>query len=201
MMFLRGLNLSLAALLAAGLFAGAAEADHNKRPRRVIVEDEYYPGPPIIRHVPGLRIFFGDYALTEEEFDELYGNGRRYRDDLDEPEPVKPRRKARDNAEEKAKQKQKTAKPAVKKAPESKSASAGTAKQTDQAKSVAKAAPSSGMSCEKASSVVTGYGFSSVTPSSCSGKVYAFNATRDGKSFAIKLDSGSGELTEVKKLP
>ena len=34
-----------------------------------------------------------------------------------------------------------------------------------------------------------------------SGKVYAFNAQRGGKSFAIKLDSASGELTEVKKLP
>ena len=47
------------------------------------------------------------------------------------------------------------------------------------------------LSCDKATSVVSGYGFSSVTPSSCTGKVYAFNATRDGKSFAIKLDSAT----------
>jgi len=33
----------------------------------------------------------------------------------------------------------------------------------------------------------------------CSGKVYAFNATRDGKPFSVKLNSSSGELTEVKK--
>ena len=56
------------------------------------------------------------------------------------------------------------------------------------------------MSCDKAGSIVSGYGFSSVNPTSCKGKVYAFNATRDGKSFTIKLDAASGELTEVKKL-
>ena len=53
-----------------------------EKPRRIIIEDDYYPGPAFIREIPGLRIFFGDYALTEEEFDELYGTGRRvYRDD------------------------------------------------------------------------------------------------------------------------
>ena len=50
-------------------------------------------------------------------------------------------------------------------------------------------------------SIVSGYGFSSVAAESCKGKVYAFNATRDGKKFAVKLDPASGELTEVKKLP
>ena len=57
------------------------------------------------------------------------------------------------------------------------------------------------MSCEKATAVVSGFGFSSVEAASCSGKLYAFNAKRDGKSFAIKLDPASGELKEVKKLP
>ena len=57
------------------------------------------------------------------------------------------------------------------------------------------------LSCEKATSVVSGFGFSSVEASSCAGKVYAFNAKRGGNSFAIKLDPASGELTEVKKLP
>ncbi len=192
-MFVRGITLSLAALLAAGMLAESAAADH--RPRRIIVEDDYYPGPAFIRGVPGLRIFFGDYALTEEEFDELYGNGnRRYDRRLEEPEErVKQKRKAAKQQQEKQDKKKTAAKPA-KPAGQDKSASA---KQADQKKTSA----ASGMSCEKATSVVSGYGFSSVTPSSCSGKVYAFNATRDGKSFAIKLDSGSGELTEVKKLP
>lgn len=195
-MLVRGITLSLVALLTGGMLAESAEAEH--RPRRIIIEDGYYPGPAFIREVPGLRIFFGDYALTEEEFDELYGNrNRRYDRRLEEPEErVKPKRKATKQQQEKKKT---AAKP--KPASEGKSASAGTGKQTNQKKAVTKTVPASGMSCEKATSVVSGYGFSSVTPSSCSGKVYAFNATRDGKSFAIKLDSGSGELTEVKKLP
>jgi hypothetical protein len=134
----------------------------------------------VLRHIPGIRIFFGDYALSEEEFDELYGTPQRaYSDDEDEAVPSKPARKASEREKQKPQKNKAAAKPAEQK----------------------KAAAASGLSCEKATSVVTGYGFSSVQPSSCSGKVYAFNATRDGKSFAIKLDSASGELTEVKKLP
>ena len=196
MMFLRGLNLCLAALLAIGLFAGAAGADQQKKPRRVIIEDEYYAGPAFIRRVPGLRIFFGDYALSEEEFDELYG--RRARRDAEayderyyEPELAKPKRKATKKKAEQSNKKKTAAKPA-KQAPQ---------KEASAAQKKAAPAKSTGLSCEKASSVVTGYGFSSVTPSNCEGKVYAFNAQRDGKSFAIKLDPASGELTEVKKLP
>ena len=65
----------------------------------------------------------------------------------------------------------------------------------------AKPLPGGPLSCDKATEVVSGYGFSSVEASACSGKLYAFNAKRDGKTFAIKLDPVSGELTEVKKLP
>ena len=57
------------------------------------------------------------------------------------------------------------------------------------------------LSCEKATSLVSGYGFSSVEAATCSGKLYAFNAKRGANSFAIKLDPASGQLTEVKKLP
>ena len=179
-MTLRGLTLSLAALLAFLATAESAHAAEDEAPRPIILAGNDDPGPPILRHIPGLRIFFGDYALSEEEFDELYGTPERaYRDEEDEPVPAKPNR----NASEREKQKQQKNKAAAKPAEPKKAAAA------------------SGLSCEKATSVVTGYGFSSVQPSSCSGKVYAFNATRDGKSFAIKLDSASGELTEVKKLP
>jgi len=186
-MFVRGITLSLAALFAFGIMAETASADnHGKKQRRIIVEEDgYYPGPPVLRHIPGIRILFGDYALSEEEFDELYGTPQRaYSDDEDEAVPSKPARKA----SEREKQKQQKNKAAAKPAEQKKAAAS-------------KAAAASGLSCEKATSVVTGYGFSSVQPSSCSGKVYAFNAIRDGKSFAIKLDSASGELTEVKKLP
>jgi hypothetical protein len=190
-MYVRGIVLTVLAVFSVGLIAESAEADHHKKPRRIIIEDEYYPpGPPIIRHVPGLRIFFGDYALSEEEFDELYGNGRRVYRDEDEYDRVAPKRKSVER-EKKKPAKKTTAKPAKPTRPDAQNGA-------EQKKTASKA---QGLSCDKATSVVSGYGFSSVTPSSCSGKVYAFNAMRDGKSFAIKLDSASGELTEVKKLP
>ena len=66
---------------------------------------------------------------------------------------------------------------------------------------VKKPAPSAaGMSCDKAGSIISGYGFSSVTPNSCKGQVFAFNATRSGKAYVVKLSAASGELTEVKKV-
>src|SRR5262245_42666725 len=55
------------------------------------------------------------------------------------------------------------------------------------------------ISCAKAGEIVSGYGFKGVEQVSCSGQTYAFNATRDGKPFTIKLSAASGELTEVKK--
>jgi hypothetical protein len=57
-----------------------------------------------------------------------------------------------------------------------------------------------GMSCDKAGSIISGYGFSSVTPNSCKGDIYAFSATRSGKNYRISLNAASGELTEVKKV-
>lgn len=56
------------------------------------------------------------------------------------------------------------------------------------------------MTCDKAQKIVSGYGFTSVKPLSCSGQIFAFNATRSGKAYTIKLSSASGELTEVKKV-
>ena len=57
-----------------------------------------------------------------------------------------------------------------------------------------------GMSCDKAEKIVSGYGFTSVKPTTCTGQIFAFNATRSGKAYVIKLSSASGELTEVKKV-
>ena len=65
-------------------------------------------------------------------------------------------------------------------------------------KKTASATP--GMSCDKAGEIVSGYGFTSVKPTTCTGQVFAFNATRSGKAYVIKLSSASGELTEVKKV-
>jgi hypothetical protein len=66
------------------------------------------------------------------------------------------------------------------------------------AKKTASAAPS--ISCEKGEEIVSGYGFANVTPSTCIGQIFAFNATRTGKAYVIKLSSASGELTEVNKV-
>lgn len=62
------------------------------------------------------------------------------------------------------------------------------------------ASAASGMSCDKAGEIVSGYGFTSVKPTACTGQIFAFNATRSGKAYVIKLSSASGELTEVKKV-
>ena len=62
----------------------------------------------------------------------------------------------------------------------------------------ARAAPA--LSCDKAGEIVSGYGFTNVTPATCTGQVFAFNATRSGKTYVIKLSAVSGELTEVKKV-
>lgn len=57
-----------------------------------------------------------------------------------------------------------------------------------------------GMSCDKAAKIVADYGFGSVKAASCTGAVYSFKGSRDGKAYSIKLSAKSGELTEVKKL-
>jgi hypothetical protein len=106
------------------------------------------------------------------------------------------------------KKKKKTAKAA----PVTKKSVASTEKKAVTSKSVAsvekkavtstekKTATATGMSCDKAEKIVSGYGFTSVRPTTCTGQVFSFNATRSGKSYVIKLSSASGELTEVKKV-
>jgi hypothetical protein len=55
------------------------------------------------------------------------------------------------------------------------------------------------LSCEAASDIIKGFGFSDVQPTSCSGQVYDFSAARDGSAYVIKLSAADGELTEVRK--
>jgi hypothetical protein len=62
------------------------------------------------------------------------------------------------------------------------------------------ASAATAISCDKAEKIVSGYGFTSVKPTTCTGQVFAFNATRSGKAYVIKLSSASGELTEVRKV-
>jgi hypothetical protein len=55
------------------------------------------------------------------------------------------------------------------------------------------------VSCDKARSIITGYGFGNIQTKSCVGDVYSFAAVRGGKSFSVKVSALSGELTEVKR--
>jgi hypothetical protein len=142
--------------------------------RPILVAEDEVVGPTFLRKIPGVRLLFGDYGLTQEEFDTLYGEDAKSKKKFDEsyyePKPATPTQKS-----------PVAAKPAT------------TAK--------VEPPPATALSCEKATMVVSSFGFSSVEAASCTGKIYAFNAQRDGKAFSIKLDSASGELTDVKKLP
>jgi hypothetical protein len=191
--FIRAFGLSGVALLALGAMGDSASAGGNHGEPPPVYET--YTGPPILRHIPGLRLLFGDYALTEDQYNQLYDKKKKKIDESyyepqpagsAKPKPVKP-----------------TAKTAT--APSATDSTKTTGNpalpQKTQTASAAKPLADGPLTCEKATEVVSSFGFSSVEASSCTGKLYAFNAKRGGKSFAIKLDSTSGELTEVKKLP
>lgn len=187
---IRGLSLFGVALLALGHHADAASAGSERR-EAPSVYDDTYSGPPVIRRIPGVRILFGDSVQDEDAFDDVDGQKKKKkRKQLDEsyyePAPAAP-------------VKPKVAKPPARSAAQPPANPA--LPQKSAATAPAKPLAEGPLSCEKATSVVSGYGFSSVEAATCSGKLYAFNAKRGGNSFAIKLDPASGQLTEVKKLP
>ena len=66
---------------------------------------------------------------------------------------------------------------------------------------VASASPTAGaIGCSKGAEIVSGYGFTSVKPRSCSGTNYSFDATRGASGYLIKLSAATGEITDVTKL-
>lgn len=130
---------------------------------------EYLPGPRHYRYMRRDRPAY--YYDDDEDYDDYA-----YEPDYYEPEYIPPR-------------KRKTyAKPQGQPKPSVQSKTPGQAKKK----------PTT-ITCAKAGQIVSGYGFKSVESVTCKGQVYAFNATRDGKPFSVKLNSASGELTEVKK--
>jgi hypothetical protein len=202
-MLVRTICAAVAGVLAFAILAQPAAADHRKR-HRARLHQQYYSGPDFIYGVPGIRLLFGDYAMTEEEYDALYGTSDEpdtFDENYYEPKAIvtkKPRKKP--DAAKRAKPSEPVTTASVSKletlAPtktDTKSASADTA--TKKAATAPK-----GLSCDKAGQVVADFGFTTVKPQTCTGKIYAFAATRDGSNFSIKLDSATGELTEVKKL-
>lgn len=189
--FVRSVCLCGTAILVVLACEGAARAGSNNGDAPPVYEDDY-SGPPIIRRIPGLRLLFGDPTTSGDNGAVLDGDKKKkknsqFDDSYYEPEPAP------------------VAKPKAVTPPATPAASKPPADPALPQKT-ANAAPAQPLadgplSCEKATAVVAGFGFSSVEASSCSGKLYAFNAKRGGKNFAIKLDPASGQLTEVKKLP
>lgn len=147
---------------------------------RVIVDDEF--DDEFVRPAPRR------FAEDPYEFDENY-----YEPELKPRKPLKERMKAQDS---KAPKLQATA---PKTTTTVKTASANDAGALPAKKNVI-ATPSKTVSCDKAATIVGGYGFSGVKSKTCSGKVLVFTATRSGKNYEVSVSSASGELTEVKRL-
>ncbi len=172
---------ALAAITAAIALAGnEAEAGGRVRFHYAPVYGFYQPGP---EWLPPPRYY---YYFDEPEPDRFYEYDESYYEPEfmgpdREPAPQKPRKKRQPAA-------------SVPDAAKTKTAIAKATAAQAQPKS------SAALSCDKATAIVTGYGFATVKAEDCQGQVYVFNATRDGKTYAIKLSALSGELTEVKKL-
>jgi hypothetical protein len=65
---------------------------------------------------------------------------------------------------------------------------------------VAFAQQSKTVGCDAAAAIVGGYAFSRVTPVSCSGTAYQFQATRQDRSYSVTLNPADGEFISVHKL-
>lgn len=77
----------------------------------------------------------------------------------------------------------------------------GAPKVVPPASQVASAAPAAGsIGCSKGAEIVSGYGFTSVQPRSCTGSTYSFNASRATSAYLIKVAAATGEITDVQKL-
>lgn len=205
----RALILAVSAVLAAGFLASDAEANHRKR---MFYGYGYYQPPP---PPAGYRY----YDMSPEEFEQIFGDddGYYYDRPVRKIKPAKKKKIAKSRSLKKKTVKSQAA------APKKTTKSVAAVKQTEPAKqpepapvtkkdpvktaaAKATAAPQTetkskaAVSCEKAGTILTGYGFSDIKPSICTGKEYTFDAARDGKTYAIKLNSANGELTEVRKL-
>jgi hypothetical protein len=188
MMLTRTISIAaFAAVAGTLLMPSSAEAGHRWR----------FLQPPHFFYEPQPRDFYTDQYGDYYDLDDDYYEPRYY--EGEEPVYIAPKKK-----------KKKTAKAASSTKPVTKKSVASTKKKGVKTQSVAsvekkavtekKTASAAGMSCDKAEKIVSGYGFTSVKPASCTGQVFAFNATRSGKAYVIKLSSSSGELTEVRKV-
>lgn len=183
----------IAALGAAGLFAmPTVEAKAETRFHLFLPG---FPPPPPRRHYYYYPEPYDDedYASPyDEDGDAYYYYGED--DDYYEPAPrqysPKPRKKSKKVTV--APKEEYAPPPKIKKKTASTAAAPATPKPKVEAKNAF-------VSCDKARSIITGYGFGSIETRSCSGNVYSFAAVRGGKTFSVKVSALNGELTEVKR--
>lgn len=175
----------MAGTIAAGVVFMLMPADPAEARDRKFRFQPYYGGLYIVPRYARPRVYYDFYEpppFDRYEFEQGY-----YEPDYYAPPPRKLKKK-------------KTVKalPSTKK----KTAVASNQKLDEPTTQKPVAKPSSGklIDCEKAQSIVGGYGFDGVKASDCDGQLYAFTALRGGKPYSIKLSSVSGELTEVKKV-
>ena len=189
----RTLIAALAAALAAGFFAGEANAGKHFRNHWFFGYQGYYPGP---EYVPPRR--YGRWYYNDpEDYDDAYDEDfdETYYDPYYEPPLRKPIKKKAATSQPQLSVPKKTVK-TQSPVPKTAAPLSAAAKPSSQSAAKSKGA----LSCEKAGSIISGYGFSAIKASDCNGQVYAFDASRGGKSYAIKLNAASGELTEVRKV-
>ena len=55
------------------------------------------------------------------------------------------------------------------------------------------------VNCEKAQAIVSEFGFKEIKAEVCSGAIFHFSATRDGKPFSIQIEAANGELAKVQR--
>jgi len=183
-----GLLSGFAALVALGSI-DSAEAGSKWKWRYYEAYPEYesfYPGPIFIPPPRYLRKY-NRYSAYENDY---------YDDDFD-PDYYEPRYAPPGPPKKKMKKKVQPAPQASKPSTTTTTKKTVTTTKKPQTQQAQKKPTS--ITCDKASKIVAGYGFSSVKPSTCQGKEYAFDATRDGSSYVIKMSSANGELTQVKK--
>lgn len=160
-------------------FASAADAGSKLKFRYYTYDPDYdyYYGPEYIPEPRYYRYFRRDRPAYLYDNRDDYYDDYAYEPDYYEPEYI-PQRKRKAYA-----------KPQIQEKP-----------QTPRKKQATTKKKPTSITCAKAGEIVSGYGFKSVKQVTCKGQVYAFNATRDGKPFTVKLNSSSGQLTDVKLL-
>ena len=165
----------------------------------------YFPPPPPRRHY---RYYY------PEPYEDVYGYEDGYDDEYDEevyyypyyededyapPRRYEPKPRKRSKPSTARVAPEDSAPVPVPKAKKKPAATAAAKPKTEESTTAKPAKSADSVSCDKAKSILTGYGFGNVEAKSCNGKVYSFAAMRDGKSFSVKVSALNGELTEVKR--